>query len=183
MPTIILYLVYGFAFVKIFKFTSATNEQTDTNGIFMSSLVTGFVILNAAYLIPLTTGNVLFDYILIALSTAIAAYALAMMYTSKTFLRILEKLHIKFTVNKYLWYDLEDEESTFVIVKYFNKNIAYYGQLSYYEEYQRFPQITLINYDIYTITPWNKIEKSMVNQRVLLDTSKADSVEFVRAKK
>lgn len=176
-----MYIVYGFIFVKVFKFTSATNEQTDTNGIFMSSLVTGFIIINISYMLPITTGNILFDYILIAVSSIISAYIFAIIYISKTFSRILEKLHIKFTINKYLWYDLEDKDCTFVIVKYNDKNKAYYGQLSYYEEYQRFPQITLINYEVYTIEPWNKVEDySNKNRRILLDTAKADSVEFVQ---
>lgn len=156
-------------------------DDNEPNGIFMYSLVIGFLIISMAHIIPITTNNILIDYIILFFVIVVLAYIFAKVYISNIFYKVLSKLHIPYTVNRYIWYDLEEKDATYVIVKYNDKNIAYYGQLSYYEEYQRFPQITLVNYEIYTIEPWVKIEDyTDKNRKVLLDTAKVDSIEFVK---
>lgn len=136
----------------------------------MYSLVIGFLIINIAYMAGVTTNVFLLDYIILFLITVVLAYVLAKIYISNIFYKLLTKLHIPYTVNKYIWYDLESKTSTYVLVKYYDKNIAYYGQLSYYEEYQRFPQITLVNYEVYTLDSWvKKRDYTDKNRRILLD--------------
>ena len=158
--------------------------DNEPNGVFMYSLVIGFIIINAAHIIPLTTNNLFWDYVILLIVTIVIAYFVAELYISSLFRKILNKLHIPYTVKKYIWYDLEGKKDTFVLVKYYDRKIAYYGRLGLYEEYQRFPQIMLKDYEVL------KLENSYHNgitiedynntgRMILLDTSKADSIEFI----
>lgn len=155
--------------------------NSEPKAMFLWSLVLGFVILNTAYIIPITTSILWLDYLFIGIVTLLCGYLLGRFTDSQLYVHLLRRVKIFYTPNKYLWYDTVDKKGdTWIVIKYLDKNIAYKGVLSCYEEQQRFPQIMLTRYKVYSVDKWKEIKDCSEDNRVImLDTSKADSIEFL----
>ena len=150
----------------------------------MYSLVMGYAIINIAHIIPITTHIQILDYMLLLLVVVVCSYLVGKGYTSGIFRQILGILKIPYSVNKYIWYDLEGKQNTCVELRDYRNKLVYYGKLYIYEEYQRFPQITLTDCEIRKIeNPWDDgvvvKDYSKTNSIVMLDTSKMDYIEIV----
>ncbi len=184
MSQIVTYLVFGFIAFKIWGFVASMRYENEPNGVVMYSLVIGWIIIQLYNSLPFKPSNKLIGYLILLLVVIVLSFAAGKLYLSDFVSGLLKRLHIPYTINRYIWYDLEGKEDTFVTIKFYDQKIAYYGRLGIYEEYQRFPQITLVDYQVWELTDvyGNEImRKDYYNsgQRIMLDTSKADAIEFV----
>ena len=175
MPQIIMYIITGYVFVRMYHFVALKKNSTDVEHILTVSLVVGYIYCNIAYQIPFTI-SYLVDRILIILSALVFGYLLAILLRNKKILYILDFLKIRNTVNAYLWDDLMDNNYPMkASIEYDDK--IYEGIIHNYENYSNNPHIALASYIIkdshkHIIEDFSEDTTKIV----ILDTEKANCV-------
>lgn len=178
LPDVIVYLLLGFTFVKIFKYVTNREELTEVNPIIVESIITGFVIKKVFELLPFTSHIYIVDVLCIFIATIIGSYFLGKLWLSEIFFKIKKFLKINRTERKYIWYDLRDTIAVYIDATNPDTKVRYFGKLKLIEESQRQPLILLKGYVKY-IGDKEIVDYLDDNTRtVLLDTSKYTEIEI-----
>lgn len=170
MPEIILYIVVGFCFIKIYSFVYIYNDAKE-NGIsdkLILYLVFGFLICQTCFAFPFSFGKYA-DNVCIVVFSIMFGYFAAKMMNSKCINRFLDIIKIRRTVNTYLWNDLMDLDFPMKAKVTINNNI-YNGKIHLIEEFSNNPHIVLAEYSI------NGNENMENNKIIVLDSSKASEI-------
>lgn len=184
---IILCIVAGFIFTGIYKFIiDAHRPPIDINSILLY-LIVGFILKNACSIVPFRTSIHALNIVIFLGVCVLLGYIIGLLYESKFFKAIIHLFRIRSTPQKSIWGDItHKEESLWVLIGYKDLDLKYYGILRYYEGAQRIPQIALYGYtkggfeeDLSQHNSENPNDHTgNMNEFVLLDTSKADFIEF-----
>lgn len=174
LPQLIVYIVLGFIFLRIFRYMCTIKNSDEYEHIIWESLMVGFVLKHCYAIIPFSI-NYTVDIIGMIITTIIIAGITAKGYSSKKLDRILQRIGIHRTRNKCIWKDIEDPD--FIITAdVMNPSTyeAYHGVIVYYEEFERQPQIVLNHYQYWE--DWHKDETKMdfandPSKIVLVDTT------------
>lgn len=182
---IILYIVLGFIFMQIFNFIVSNQSSNDFQHIFFKSLIIGFILVNVMSTLPFTSNNIYLYALILVMITVILSYIMAQIYCSTVFKNICKFIKVRRTVNPYIWNDIEDKKQTLWIrIGFKELNLKYVGILACVEDFQRQPLIVLTRYSKCGFLEDENGETSIdftndPKQRIVLDTSKADYIEFV----
>ena len=167
LPNIILFIVAGFCFVKVFHFIYAYQDNGNIDNMLTLSLVVGYVICQIAFAIPFSLGKVI-DNICIIGCSIVSGFIAGKVMNGKFMYNLTEKLKINRTVNEFLWNDLIDDKIMKAQITI--DNIKYYGKIHLVEEFSNTPHIVLGDYSI------NDKHENNPNRIIILDTSKATEI-------
>jgi len=181
LPDIILYVTTGYLFILVFNFISLRKKMEDINGIFCASLAIGFVIKAI-----LCTLKIRFSYHvnivgLLAFSVLLGAL-LGYFINSKLCKKILKKLHVNRSINENIWHDIMDIDKRTMWIRAVSKERerVIVGILVMVEEFQRFPQLLLQQYQIFDLEG-NLVEDYIANanQQILIRTEDFENIDIV----
>lgn len=173
LPNIIIYLVLGFVFIKVFRFVYIEESPNDSQHILTESLIYGFILQNIYSAFPISI-NTYIDIIGMVLSTVIIAYFLAKFIYSKLFSKILAKLKIQQTPIKDFWIDItHSKERTYITVYDKESDRIINGRFARAETFNKRPLIQLSEYIIKN-TRGDIISDMSLNtaDTIVIDTSK-----------
>lgn len=184
---IVLYIVIGYVFIRIFNFIVSNQNPSEFQYLFFRALITGFILVNGVLLIPFNFVNEYCKLMVILLTTIVLSYIAAQTYTSVILKKVLRKINVRRTVNPYIWNDIEDKSKTlWVHVGFKELNAQFLGKLVCIEDFQRQPTIVLGNYSQCEfnedINDADNISIDCTNdskQRVVIDTAKADFIKLI----
>lgn len=180
IPNILLVLVLGYIYLKIYNFISYSKNIKSYEYVFIKSVVCGTIL---EYTIGFFT-NMLYkpwNYILIIFVTVFLAFISAKLINSNLFRQIFKKLGITRTFNRNIWQDLMDKEhSLWADVRSKKLQRHYFGQIVLVEEFERYPRIVLSRYTIYDkhnniIEDYDKDP----TQRIVIETTLYDDIRLV----
>lgn len=186
---IILYIVAGFVFIGVFSFVTEADRISISTQSFLLDLIVGFILKNICVVVPFRTSLHALNIVIFICACVFGGYLIGLLYQSTLFNSCLIKLGIRSTPRLSIWTTItRNEESLWVRIGYKNLDIKYFGILQYCEEMQRYPQIALYGYTkgTYTQDLENEYLEDYTGDMakfVLLDTSKADYIEFVSTNK
>lgn len=146
LPQIIIYIVLGFVFLRIFRYMCTIKNSEGYEHIVWESLLVGFVLKHCYMLIPFSV-NYVVDIIGMIITTVFLAGIMSKLYSSRKVDNVLRYIGVHRTRNKYIWKDIEDPDYIMVadVINPDTKE-AYHGVVIYYEEFERYPQIVLNHY-------------------------------------
>lgn len=146
LPQIIIYIVLGFVFLRIFRYMCTIKNSEEYEHIIWESLLVGFILKHCYMLIPFSI-NYAVDIIGMIITTILLAGIMSKLYSSRKVDNVLRCIGIHRTRNKYIWKDIEDPDYI-MIADVINPDTkeAYHGLVIYYEEFERHPQIVLNHY-------------------------------------
>lgn len=182
---IILYIVAGFVFIGVFRFVTEADRISISAQSFLVDLIVGFILKNICLVVPFRTSLHALNIVIFICVCILGGYLFGLLYQSALFNSCLTKLRIRSTPSLSIWTTItKHEESLWVRIGYKNLDLKYFGILQYCEEMQRYPQIALYGYTkgMYTqdlVDDFLEDYTGDMTKFVLLDTSKADYIEFV----
>lgn len=180
LPDVIIYIVLGFIFIKVYRFVSVIKNPSDYKHILTESLIYGFI-LNSIYklihsMIPINV-NVYIGRICMILLTVVAAYISARIVYGQLFTNILCKLNIHQTPIKDFWVDItQGEYSSYITVIDDKHQSIIRGKIKLIETYNDRPLIQISNY---TTTDFNTGEISEQKddfETIVIDSSKYSEI-------
>lgn len=177
LPDVIIYIVLGFIFIKVYRFVSVIKNPSDYKHILTESLIYGFI-LNSIYnliysMIPINI-NIYIGRICMILLTVAAAYLSARIVYSQLFTNILCKLNIHQTPIKDFWVDVtQGEYASHITIFDREHNLIIRGKVKMIETYNDRPLIQISNYTTTTLNndTINNLEDNSV-ETIIIDTSK-----------
>lgn len=178
IPSIILNLVVGYCFIFVLNLVLLNKNEENVEHSILKSFVVGYIYCLIPYAIPFSI-NVYVDNICIIISSIIAAYCMGRFTRSQAMLKMLDFLKIQKNRNKYVWNELLDKEYSIIArMEYADK--IYEGYIHANSDFSDTPMVALCLCEIKD-KDGNIIEdnKNKVNEIVLLDASKANSVTFI----
>lgn len=180
LPQIIIYIVVGYIFIKIFSFVALKKNSSDIEHALTSSLVVGYTYCYIVNLLPISHSNEVVNLFSIV-SSCIVAYLLGMCVNNKKFVKILDFLKIRDTGNVYYWDDIMDNTYPMKI-KIVYDDLSYEGMLHNYESYSNSPHVVLSSYVVLD-NKGNKLYDYISNnsKTVILNTENAKCVEITYA--
>lgn len=180
----ILFIVSGYVFTNVFRFViEAERRVTDLQSI-MLYMIVGFVLNNICATVPFRTSKQTVNIVIYICVCIFVAYIIGILYMSKPFQWCLRKLKIRNSAKSSIWSAITNhEESLWVLVGYKSLDIKYYGILGGFDSGETHPQIALYGYSKGGFNQDLKKSPSEdytgdLSKFVLLDTSKADIIEF-----
>lgn len=183
LSDIILYLVSGFSFIQTFIYIHNKNGNKNYQHRFIQYIIVGYILTNIYYAIPISI-NEYIDVIVFIVVILILSYCIAQFTLWDKFIDICKKLKINRTINQNIWLDIQSENKNGLWVYLTCEDRFIVGQLYLVENDERFPLITLKNYEKYDLED-NLIEDDSEddskngNKLILIDTSKCSNIEFV----
>lgn len=173
LPDIIIYIILGFIFIKVYRFVSIIKNPTDYKHILTESLICGFILKNIYSLIPIHI-NLYIDNLGMVLSTILLAYCAAKVIYSKWLTGVLEKVGIQQTPAKDFWVDVtQGEYASHITIFDREHNLIIRGKVKMIETYNDRPLIQISNYTTTTLNNdiINNLEDNSV-ETIIIDTSK-----------
>lgn len=161
IPTIISYIIYGYAYLTAYYWVSYKDNK-DFNNLIIKSIATSYLLTNVFDLLikkyTITFENDYEKVIKYFVISATLGLLIGKLTTHRYFNHILHTLHIGRTTNSNIWDDVIRPRSW---VRIFMKDgSSYLGQYRYGELFQREPIIALIT--------WQKLDD---NSDVIIDNS------------
>ena len=146
LPDIILYIVFGYVFLKFYRLVRVIEKPIEQENVFIESIVVGFIIKNIASIIPFSLGYYI-DIVFITISSGIIGFVIGKIVNSKFVDKIMFRLNIRHDKYKYLWQNITDPElAIYIDATNPDTNIRYFGRIVRYEDYTRLPIIQISNY-------------------------------------
>lgn len=178
IPSILLNLVVGYCFIYIMNLVLLNKNEENVEHSILKSFVIGYIYCLIAHMIPFSI-NTYADNICIIVSSIIVAYFIGKFIRSQTMLKILDFLKIQKNRNQYVWNELLDKEYSMIVRMEYTDKI-YEGYVHANSDFSDTPMVALCLCEIKD-KDGNIIEdnKNKVNEVVLLDASKANSVTFI----
>lgn len=182
LPDIILYIASGYLFIFIFCFISLRKKINDVRGIFVISLVIGFVLKTVVCaVIPIRFGfyvNTVGFLILCACLGGVVGYTVE----SSWFRKILTKLRISRSVHENIWHDIIDVEGNAMWIRAVSreKEQVIIGILVLAEEFQRHPLLVLQQYRVYNLE--GEIVEDYIedaNHQIIIKSEDYDTIDVV----
>lgn len=177
LPDIILYIVSGYICAFAFSFISIRKKVEDINGIIILSLVVGYT-LNAV----LSAFIIVEDFVAVYfLFSAIIGVIAGFLFRSRILNIILKKLHINRTINMNIWHDIVDSKNP-MWIRAVNRGEGYIilGILVLVEEFERYPQIVLQQYEVFDINSGDLYDhKEDARRQIVIKTENFDEIEIV----
>lgn len=179
LPQVILYIVTGYLIYSTYHFTRIKQiDDKNTEHILMSSLVIGYIYCKLINLIPIYTCQGIYVLGMIV-SSILLGYLFGRLAQNKYIISILDFLKIRQTGNDYYWNDLLDKSKSMKAKIIINNNI-YEGMIHYIESKSNSPNIILSSYTVKNLSNIVIEDKRSDNNKIIiLNTSKADSVEII----
>lgn len=173
-----MWIVSGFSFIKVYHFIALKQNESNAQNVFLSSLVSGYIICSIANQIPISI-NEYVDNVCIVLASVSLGFLAAKLVLSTKIKPVLEFLKILDTGNVYIWDDLMDKKYPMKVSVKVNGQM-YVGMVHNIESYSNSPHITLASYIVYNENG-NIIKdfSSDVTRVIILDTSLATEVEII----
>lgn len=186
LPEAILYIIYGFLFMQVYRFKILTSKSGGTENTLLTSLVIGFIIYKFMEAVPLTTGSTVYDMLLICIWSILGGYIFGCIYLSngvQTF--ISDKLGIHKTLNTYIWDVIVSEDEPIMIRIRTSDDEYIEGFINLAEDNTDDPHLTIGNYIVYVKNGMNKelITSSSENELMMYDLRNAKYYEFIFDKK
>lgn len=182
LPQIILYLVFGFVFLKTYQFTRIVKFSDDYENSLLRYLVIGFILKSVYSFIPISINSIIDNIIMIVISLCLG-YGTAKFINNPISDKFRDKLGLRQTFGASIWDDLADEElDTFVTVFDDDGDKIIEGIWVLTETYERQPLIQLA---AYTVSVGDKIVNDFSNEMrrtVLIDTSQYKDIRITYAK-
>lgn len=176
LPEIILYIVLGSIFIRVYRFTRTIKNSTDYYNILSESLISGFILRNLFGLIPLNLGTYI-DTIGMIISSIIIGYSAAKIIESDRLNKLRKVLKIKQTFNQYIWSDIIDKDAaTYISVEDKENHVVTDGMLVLYESYARQPIIQLAEFRQYNDEGIINDFSDKPERTILIDTSKYNDI-------
>ena len=191
LNNILLYIAAGYVFYSVFCFVNETAHVRITLQSVGVDLIFGFVLKNIGAIVPYRTKSPAIDVCLFLGGCAILGYLLGLLYQQVFVRRVLHFLRIRNTLQKNVWHSITlNEKTLWACIGYKQADLKYYGILRFYDDDQQYPLVALYGYSKGTYNQDVKNPHSSCLERhtgnlgefVLLDTSKADYIEFVSTK-
>ncbi len=180
LPDIMIYLVSGFLFIRIFSFVSTTKRTNDYQHIIVKSVIVGYILKYIGSMIPALTSVYALNILGFLGICCVLAYICARVYTSKWFYSILRLIGIQNTLNDELWVDIEGDKSVWAEIYSHETNEYYFGLVCLSENFKDNPKIVLKRYAIFKDTNDDPIKDYNNDpcKRILIDTSKCDVIKL-----
>ena len=185
---ILLYIAAGYLFYSIFCFVNESAHNKISLQNVAIDLIVGFVLKNVGSAIPFRTKNHAMDISLFLAGCVILGYLLGLLYQQDFVRKALHGLKIRNTLQKNVWHSITlNEKTLWACIGYKQADLKYYGILRFYDDNQQYPFVALYGYSKGTYNqdvknphaPCLERHTGNLNESVLLDTSKADYIEFV----
>lgn len=182
LPDIVLYIASGYLFIFIFCFISLRKKLNDIQGVFIISLVVGFILKTVVCaVIPVRFGfyvNTVGFLIICAFLGGIAGYTVE----SSWFRKILTKLRISRSVHENIWHDIIDVEGNTMWIRAVSreKEQVIIGILVLVEEFQRYPLLVLQQYRVYDLE--GKLIEDYIqnaNHQIIIKSEYYDTIDVV----
>lgn len=177
-----MFFVCGFVFTRTFSFVSLNKTNTEYQHIILTSLIPGYILVNAYKLIPNSLSKNS-NIVLCVLICFILGYVTSKIYISSFFENILSILGIHRSVNNGIWSDINSGgRPIWIHARMNSQNEAVYGEVKFLEINSRYPIIFLKRYEICNLS--GDIIKDISDDRsrgYVLDTSKCDRIEVAYA--
>lgn len=141
---IILCLVVGYIFVKVYHFVALYQNSKNVEHLIMSSIVVGYVYYKLFQLLPSPINE---NTLLLIISAMSVSYVLAQFTRSNLVVRLCDFLKIRDTSNVYMWDDLMDNIYPMRVIVHYN-DLIYDGIAHNIESYSNSPHIALGSYVI-----------------------------------
>lgn len=181
LSEIILCLISGYIFVGVFEYIASRQFIKDYNQNILKYILVGYILILIYHLLPNWTKNDYVNLFIFWISCILLSYACARFYISKKFVRLSELLNIYKTPNKFIWNSITFQTDSVIWVRclFYELDLDIIGQLVECEEYQRYPQILLTCYKETSLDGKEIVNhQGDVNEQILIDVGKADSVEI-----
>lgn len=180
MPEAILYIIYGFLFLRVFRLKTVTSKTENSENTLLSSLVIGFIIYKVMEFIPCTTKSNIVDALIICIVSVVGGYFLAIIYKSNIVQRIInDKLHIHKTMDNYIWdVIIAENRPIFIKIKTQNNELIE-GFINLVEDNTDDPHISIGNYSISNVDTKEVIKKASENELLMFDLKRAEYYEIV----
>lgn len=179
LSDLVLFIIYGFLFLKIFLFTASIKSSNDIEHILVSSVVIGFIIDNFVRLCNLQdyASEEVYVLIIIVISV-ILGYTIAKLYKSKWFNNcIFNTFKINGTTDFYIWDSIINGKYPVLLTIHTADEIIIKGFLDLVEEYTEDPHVTIANFKIIDESG-NTIRTSRRNETICFDLKNAKYYEF-----
>lgn len=179
LPDIMIYLVSGFIFMKIFSFVCTAKNPNDYQHIIIKSVIIGYILKSLASFIPALTDIHTLNILGYLGLCCILAYITALIYQSKWFYFVLRKIGIYNTLNDEFWVDIEGDKSVWTEIYCSETKEYYYGLVCLSENFKDNPRIVLKRYSVFDeknncIKDYNKDPC----KRIIIDTSKCSVIKL-----
>lgn len=147
LPEYILCIVYGFIFIRLFRYIGSLKNASDYQHTIWESLIVGFVLKKIYSLIPFSINQGIDIIVLIAL-TAILSTIASKIYSSSKVDKMLRFFHIYRNRHVYIWQDIIDPDYA-TVVECTNPvtKETYIGTLICCEDFTNQPYIIINNYE------------------------------------
>lgn len=181
LPNIIVYITLGFIFTHCYRFTKVSKEKDDFNTSFFEIIVSGYILSNIYYLIPISINSYV-DIICMTITTALVGYSLAKFMNSQESFKLLNKIRISHTTKETIWQEIRDNNLAVYVKCYdYEHKIFYFGRIIKYECFERQPLIILSNYseELGNKTVVDYTAEKYPIHTVLIDTSKFQDVHLI----
>ncbi|WP_303819335.1 hypothetical protein [Ruminococcus flavefaciens] len=176
LPDIIIYIVLGFVFLKIYYFSSLKPFDQSLSDKLIESLLVGFVLKNIYDFFPSINHNV--DIIAMILTTSLLGFLTAKLSTGKKAKKAFDILKIHQDGEKFIWRNLIGEKTMWATLTNNKDQTYYYGRVAMIESFERKPQILLTEYkyskDGNTLNDYTNHPE----QTILLDTSQFQDIRI-----
>lgn len=182
LPEILIYIVSGFLFIKVFYFINYKNTDTNITYILVSSISIGFIIKYSFDLINIKKYlNVQLYYLILCAISVVMSFIVSFIYNSQMYANILKWFKVNRTINKDIWDDIIDKKyPTFVKMQMKSDKNYYYGQVKLVEENNKNPYIVLFEYQCFNSEGVLLADYSNDGTyQILLDTKEAISIELI----
>lgn len=180
LPDIMLYLVSGFLFVRIFNFICTKRKANDYQHIIIKSVIVGYILKYIASFIPALTNIYALNVLGFIVLCCIIAFIAARIYKSNWFYKFLRFIGVENTLNDDFWVDIEGDKSVWAEVYCKDTEEYYYGLVCLSENFKDEPKIVLKRYSIYKENSNEPIKDYNTDpaKRIVIDTSKCEVIKL-----
>lgn len=182
LPDIIIYISSGYLFVFTFSFISLRKKVEDIDGVFVISLVVGFILKSLLCAIVRVRFSFYVNIVGFLIFCAILGCIVGYIVENKYFRQLLLKTRINRSVHENIWHDIMDVDKKTMWIRAVSneKNQVIIGILVLVEEFQRYPILLLQQYQMYDLEG-NLIEDYLehANRQILIKSEYYDTIDVV----
>lgn len=193
LPTIMLYMAQGYIFISIYSFMRF--KQNELNHLFFKSVIASYILkitFDWLFVKTMTIDNIVvksvrllnIEYestaycVLLLIFSVLLGMILAYMTQLGKFNYLLLKLGIKRTANSNIWDDVI-KPNCWLMVYLSSRELVYFGQFKYGEEFIKKPLIALEHYQIMDLNGNIKADYSNNTSEIaVIDTKDIERIEI-----
>lgn len=181
LPDVAIYISSGYIFIVTFRFVAFKEKLRNINAILVLSLITGFILTHIFSSLMTIDFNKTTNIIPLFLLCSLAGISCGGLINCKAFQRILKKIHLGRSINQSIWNDIVDIDKKPMWIQVVNRerDQVVRGILVSVEEFERFPQFVLQQYQVLNLNG-EMIEDNSQNAfcHILLKSIDFDEVDI-----